>query len=284
MKNIIITILSVLVLGFGCFIVYDKVINKEEKKEDNVVDNVNEKEEENSNSVDEEKDFDLIKAEELLDKFGFNENLGCGRTIYEESYDEKFKQAIVLKKVSDSVKTKKKCSEMYSQEYDSYSYKGEYGACYKDKEATIIPYDEANKIYKGMYGEDIPKKGFNRYYDFYDYNESLNSFVELDCAGGCGGSCAGPAYLKINKIESAKENDDSVIIRVRYQRPTINVTDSGIYTVAILYSQIKLDSTDLESAKKEVETKYLDKLDLYEIVFTKKDGNYIFKSLTKKLN
>ena len=33
MKNVIITILSILVLGLGCFIVYDKVINKEEKKD-----------------------------------------------------------------------------------------------------------------------------------------------------------------------------------------------------------------------------------------------------------
>ena len=40
MKNVVIIILSVLVVGLSCFIVYDKVINKEEKKENNVVDNV----------------------------------------------------------------------------------------------------------------------------------------------------------------------------------------------------------------------------------------------------
>ena len=36
MKNIVITILSVLVVGLSCFIVYDKVINKEENSGDNV--------------------------------------------------------------------------------------------------------------------------------------------------------------------------------------------------------------------------------------------------------
>ena len=39
MKNVIITILSILVLGLGCFIVYDKVINKEDKIEISVENN-----------------------------------------------------------------------------------------------------------------------------------------------------------------------------------------------------------------------------------------------------
>jgi len=37
MKNVIITILSVLVLGLSCFIIYDKVINKEEKEQSDTV-------------------------------------------------------------------------------------------------------------------------------------------------------------------------------------------------------------------------------------------------------
>ena len=287
MKNVVITILSVLVLGFGCFIIYDKVINKEEKKENSVVDNVKGSEGENNNSAIEEKDFDLKKAEELLDKFGFKEDLGCGNNIYASSYDEDFKQAIVLKRVSDSVKTKKNCSEIYSQEYDSYAYKGENGACYKDKEANLIPYDEANKIYRSMYGEDMPKKGFSMSYNFYDYNQSLNSFVELGCLGGCGGSCA--PFILVNKIESAKETADNVIIRVRDSGGGELVTrelPSGAigWYFTISGNEIELDSTDFPSAEKEIENKYLDKLDLYEIVFTKKDGNYIFKSLTKKLS
>ena len=40
----------------------------------------------------------------------------------------------------------------------------------------------------------------------------------------------------------------------------------------------------IKAAEKEIEDKYLDKLDVYEVIFTKKDGNYIFKSLTKKLS
>ena len=39
MKNVVITILCILILGLSGFIVYDKVINKEEKKDSNVTDN-----------------------------------------------------------------------------------------------------------------------------------------------------------------------------------------------------------------------------------------------------
>ena len=38
-KNIVITILAVLVVGLGCFIVYDKVIDKNEKKDNNAIEN-----------------------------------------------------------------------------------------------------------------------------------------------------------------------------------------------------------------------------------------------------
>ena len=41
---------------------------------------------------------------------------------------------------------------------------------------------------------------------------------------------------------------------------------------------------NIKTTREEIEEKYLDKLDVYEVVFAKKDGNYIFKSLTKKLS
>ena len=247
------------------------------------------------------KDFDLKEAEQILDKFGFNTYIGCGSNIYESFYSEPFKGSIVLKKVSDSEKSKKKCSELYTEEskYNSSAYQGEYGVCYKDKEATIIPYDEANKIYTSMYGTDMPKKGFNTsnvsgmYYNFYDYNDSLNSFVQLEC-GGCGGAC-GPS-LTINKIKSAYTIGDNLVIDVYYfytteLRTGVTASLEGGYKEeeykllsTTKNGDIKLESKDLESAKKEIEEKYLDKLDTYEVVFTKKDGNYIFKSLTKKLS
>lgn len=242
------------------------------------------------------KDFDLKEAEQILNKFGFNERIGCGPGIYDHFYDESFKQAVVLRKVSDSVKTNKKCSELYTErrELDG-AYKGQNGYCYEDKGTSLIPYDEANKIYKELYDEDMPKKGFTTYgfyYNFYDYNESLDSFVYLEC-GGCGGAC-GP-NLNINKIKSAYTIDDNLVIEVYYfdggvDNNYIYVNTSKGY-LNLKTSEKKIDPANgveadevIKEAKKEIEEKHLDKLDVYEVVFTKKDGNYIFKSLTKKLS
>ena len=247
------------------------------------------------------KDFDLKEAEQLLDKFGFNENFGCGANIYDRYYSESFKQIVAIKKVSDSVKTNKKCSEIYTEtrEGEIGTYKGQNGVCYEDKGATLIPYEEANKIYKELYGEEIPKKGFNSanlglYYIMYDYNESLNSFVQLEC-GGCGGACSN--QININKVKSAYIVDENLVINVYHYNGGIdsNVKHVYVYTskgyLNLEAAKIVIDNiygsevdSAIAAAKKEIEEKYLDELDVYEVVFTKKDGNYIFKSLTKKLS
>lgn len=243
------------------------------------------------------KDFDLKEAEELLDKFGFNERIGCGPGIYDRFYDESFKQAVALRKASDTLKTKKKCSEIYTEtrEGEPNAYKGQNGVCYEEHGANLISYDEANKIYKELYDEDMPKKGFTTsgfYYNFYDYNESLNSFVQLEC-GGCGGAC-GP-NININKIKSAYTVDDSLFIEVYYFSGGVNNNNVYVSTskgyLNLKASQIKFEIDNgpevdkvIADATKEIEEKYLDKLDVYQVVFTKKDGNYIFKSLTKKLS
>lgn len=297
---IIIIILCVLViLGLIGFICYDKGVFG--KKESSVNNTGNIGASENDVAQEGTKDFDINEADQILDEFGFKTDIRCGSNIYESFYSEPFKDSIVLKKVSDSVKTKKKCSELYTQEskYNPNTYQGEYGVCYKDKEAAIIPYDEANKIYTDMYGTDMPKKGFNTsnvsgmYYNFYDFNETLNSFVELEC-GACGGSCGNA--LTINKIKSAYTIGDNLVIDVYYFYTTklntgVTASSEGGYKEeeykllsTTKNAGIRLESKDLESAKKEIEEKYLDELDVYEVVFTKKDNDYIFKSVSKKVS
>ena len=54
-KNVVIIILAILVLGLGCFIVYDKVINKDLRQGEN-------------NNI-ETKNYDLVKAKELVDQY-----------------------------------------------------------------------------------------------------------------------------------------------------------------------------------------------------------------------
>ena len=49
-------------------------------------------------------------------------------------------------------------------------------------------------------------------------------------------------------------------------------------------SRIELKAKDYESAKQEILTEKLDSLDVYEIVFNKIDGKYVFESFAKKLS
>ena len=294
-KGLLITVIVlVLVIGLLIFKLTKDTVSTDKDKNSTSDNNI-----QVVDKVEGAKDFDLKEAEQILDKFGFNDGTGCGSGIYDKFYDESFKQAVTLQKVPNNVKTTKKCSDLYTKSYegDTSAYKGEYGVCYEDKGTTLIPYDEANKIYKSMYGTDMPKKGFTTkdfgfYYNFYDYNESLNSFVRLDC-GGCGGTC-GPT-ININKIKTAYTLDDDLFIDVYY---LTSIVDSDYIYVStskghlnLKASEKKIDPTNgveadevIKEAKSEIEEKYLDKLDVYEVVFTKKDGNYIFKSLTKKLS
>ena len=301
----------------------NKEQNKLRNKNKNINDSIEIKQPENSNAIQEssEKNTEsknsesvdqavvnekidyskLNKNEKLLYDFGFYENFGCGTNIYDKYYSESFKQVMALKKVSNSVKTEKKCSEIYTEtrEGEPGAYKGQNGVCYEDIGTTLIPYDEANKIYKSMYGENMPKKGFNTlnygfYYNFYDYNESLNSFVRLEC-GGCGGACFN--QVNVNKIKSADTIGDNLVISVYHYHGGVDSNYNYVHIstskdyLALEASQIKFDPSNgpevdkvIKAAEKEIEEKYLDKLDVYEVVFTKKDGNYIFKSLTKKLS
>ena len=241
------------------------------------------------------KDFDLNEAEQLLDKFGFKDVLGCNSTkIYDRFYSENYKKIVALNNafLQENLKESKKCSDIYNS--DNYNeqrggYVGTigYGICYKDKEANIISYEDANKIFKQMYGYDMTKEGIStitKKFDYYDYSAKLDEFVSLEC-GGCGMVCGPEQVINITKLKNAYIKNDELIIDVYYH--IIDILEGNgfkyFYTNKS-HDTVKLESQDLESAKKEVEEKYLDKLDVYEVVFTKKDGNYIFKSVTKKLS
>ncbi len=150
-------------------------------------------------------------------------------------------------------------------------------------------------IYKEMYGTDMNKKGFTTtnmngtFYNFFDYNESQNSYVYLDC-GGCGGSCGN--MMSILKIKSSNEINNKKYIEVygyfgelKQSKKMYNNSESKILILESGdNSRIELKAKDYESAKQEILTEKLDSLDVYEIVFNKIDGKYVFESFFKKLS
>ena len=234
---------------------------------------------------------ELSEDEKLLYYFGFYEKIGCGN-IFSAKYSEEFKMVMALHKVDKSKYNYKKCSELYSEsQLKNDYYNTKYGTCGKNSDAALIPYEEANKIFKEMYGTDIKKTGFNTfsmdplYYNFFDYSESYNSFVFLGC-GACGGACGNT--MSILKINSSNEINNKKYIEVYgYLGELKEVTANGNEILVLEdenHHTIELKSKDYDSAKNEVLTEKLDKLDVYEIVFNKKDGKYIFESFSKKMS
>lgn len=282
---LILCVVIILVLS-GLLIL--KTLNKETSGDNNdEITNIDSNEQET-----EVKDYDIAKAEELLEKFGFNGGLGtCGFGVYNYGYDDEYMKYQALKKVSQDKIQKINCSEIYVQsdlnkDAPGY-YKGENGHCPQNETADVISYDSVNEIYKKMYGTNIEKEGLNgsNVMSFYDYNDSLNSFVKLECVG-CGGACAN-AY-RVEKIKSAKQIGNELIIEVYYSNGIFSYitpeSNELLYVLDTTKFHTRLDVNSIEEFEKEVLNKYLDKLDVYEIVFEKNNNDYVFKKLSMKLS
>ena len=287
----IIVILVLLVLGLGGYIVVDKlVLNKNTKS------GTTEKTKKETDEIEEAKSISTEEAKELLKEFGFEEKITCQQGILNSEYSEEFKALYVITKIKNEYGQDYACSDLFDAAdingpsnpvvgmSDGSVYKGISGVCPVDESTTIVPYDEVNNTYKKLYGTDIPKKSYNgtkvagMYYHFYDYLESKNAFVSLNCTA-CGGSC-GPS-ITIYDIVSATEKDDTLTVAVRYYYSSVQVP----YEPFTLKTS-KIDTVIECSAREECESKlkeqYLDQLDIYNIKFTTKDGNYIFKSVEKQ--
>ena len=290
-KSIIMAIVAIILILVGGIFAYTNSFNKRKIKNDSAIkDEVSIEDDEQKN---ESKDFDIAKAEELLDYFGFNEEFGCASRIYNSTYTDSYKKVQALKKVEKSKSKEIDCSDIYSEELlenrmEYAVYKGKYGVCRKGTKTEVIPYADVNKIYKEMYGTEIEKDGFETtdvaggYYNMYDYDKTLDSFVKLDC-DGCGGAC-GPDNYSISKIKSAKlaENDLTIEVYYLYGHPSYSESGDEKYILKTSKFEKTLEVNNQEEFKKEVLNKYLDKLDVYEVKFEKKENNYIFKSMSKQ--
>ena len=158
------------------------------------------------------------------------------------------------------------------------------------KLAQISKFNQEYESYykKKMYGTDVKKQGVKQNScelasHPYDYNHSLNSFVELS-GSGCGGICSAN-YVLVNKIKSVKSFEDSLLIEVYYFNTSCDY-DSEHKQISCKVQTPKINqlitANDRESVEKEILSKYLDKLDVYEVQFQLKGNDYIFKNVIKK--
>ena len=154
MKNVVITVLCILVMGLGCFIVYDKVINKGQKNETDT----------NSISMN-----DKIIADQLLSVMSIGP---CGG---EYTYDINVGDTIYYDQLPDEVKF-------------SVAYKN----VYADTLAEEISYKRILDSYNNIFGNKnhvLPKTA-NVPYKFATYELSSDVYKLSSNGGGCleGGS------------------------------------------------------------------------------------------------
>ena len=261
----------------------------EDKEQNNNKDTENK--DQNNNEDENKEENEIATAEKLLEYFGFNEDIDCfSEKKYSSSYDEIFKLSQAIRNVEPSKVKTMKCSNIYSDDqFDLMGYyESEYGRCYKEKETTVVTYEDVNEVYKKMYGTDVKKQGVKQNScelasHPYDYNHSLNSFVELS-GSGCGGICSAN-YVLVNKIKSVKSFEDSLLIEVYYFNTSCDY-DSEHKQISCKVQTPKINqlitANDRESVEKEILSKYLDKLDVYEVQFQLKGNDYIFKNVIKK--
>lgn len=282
---ILVIVLTVILLVFGAYFLGTK--NSSNSNNSNIDDNSNHAITDNDDNDDkagqeETKKLTQLEVEQLLEKFGFNYNLGCEQNIFAVDYSEEFKMIFALTQVEESQKVSKKCSEVFTSDKSNDGiYEGQAGGiCIESQGTKVISYDVVNAIYNDLYGTDMPKKSVSglkvnsMFFYFYDYNDVTNQFIILDC-DACGGSC-GAESTTFNKVKDYTENESELIVNVYYGEAKKNISDN------FTFNGHDLDSTNKEDAIKEIESKYINEVDVYEVVFTKQNGNYIFKNMNKK--
>lgn len=234
----------------------------------------------------EEKAFDLDKAELLLEEFGFNRRTGC-KTVLQTEYNDNFKGIVVLEKLLKEKSTLQKCSNLFTEdslvETPEVMYKSTLGVCFKDNSINTITYEDANQIYKKMYGEDMPTlhvnglKNNNMDYILFEYLEDKNIFANLKFYG-VGGSCMSS---HIRSIRSATQKGNIIKINVYDYESGYTEIKDNIFTLTTDKFTTEISCSTFDECKNIIRNKYIHYLDEYEITFELIDNQYIFKSVNK---
>lgn len=235
-----------------------------------------------------EVDFDLKKAELLLEEFGLNRRKGC-KTIVQNEYNDTFKAIVALEKVAKDKILEEKCSNLFSkaalETYPEPLYKGETGVCSRDNFAKTITYSDANEIYKKMFGEDMPAESVNAIlmnsldYTFYDFLPNKDLFVKMEC-NGCGGTCHSK---HIREIKSAKQKGNEVVITFYDYETAGTIVTDGVFNFSTDTLSTNINCIDENECISIIKKDYLEYLDEYQVKFKIINNQYIFDSLNKSI-
>lgn len=269
MKNVIITILAILVLGLGGYLVYDKVVNKETPS-------IN-KNEEKQEEVKEES-YDLVEAKKLVDKYYLNHFFG-GNSF--NGYTDEVKIWLAYNSLSETQQSTVNCAELYegkenvTKDPQGYILENK-RTC--DGEAKTVTYDNMSKAYKSFFGNNVELKKED--ISQFDYNEEKDIFILLGCR--CGGA---DTSIYIYDVKTAKQIGNNLIVEVGYSVIIDNYYNGESHYYSNVDSSViyTLDEVNQEEFEDNFIKKYLDVMDTYKFTFVKENDHYILDTAVKVL-
>lgn len=273
MKNVIITVLAILVLCLGGYLVYDKVIIKDNNK---IVD-------ENNNINNEEK-IEISKSEamDLVSKYI---NGLSGNTILHLGMTEDVMMQSTLNKIEYKDTSNYSCS--YLEQYNNINENtitfedGNGFDFYCDNSLNYFSYDALNKIYKEYYGKDkeMPKRNFSTNNNMYAYVLTKDEKGYIYLVTGFGPSTAD--YYGIKSISSTENN---LKIMVGYASIEYEMGCDDCRCIPDFDENLRFtyDEVRADNFGQKLVDDYGDKMKSVEFVFEKEDNHYILKSVNKQ--
>ena len=157
-KNIIISVIILLLIILGEYLIWDKIVVPSEVR-----------------------DYDLVKAKELVDKF-YTDDYIVSSNIFKDGMTERYKLSMAFNAAKDKQR-EVECSELYKDKETDYEGIVVGNGTYCDGKVKTILYADLEKAYKGLFGND--SKLLKKSVGIIDYVDDENVFAFLSCR--CGG-------------------------------------------------------------------------------------------------
>ena len=276
---IIITfVLLAIIIGGGIFVYTKYIVPSNNKSTSNTATT-------NKEVTDKVKDYDKVKAKELIDTYYYKYAAQPEQNLFTADMTEDVKKNIVLNNLKNEFK-EIECSQIAGFETSSD------GQCVKINnssiftEGRIIDYNSLNNKYKYLFGKanEASKEIFSdlTYFVSWEYMENKNVFLQTIGVGGL------EVYSNYSNyfVKKAEIIGDNLTIHVAYIYMSVDdLTDEEDPVLKKEIAGEKVTYKERETKKdtfdKEIQDKYLDKLDTYEFTFKYEDDHYIFVDMKK---
>lgn len=252
-KNVVITILAIMVVGLGGYLAYDKVMQNKGDIKNNI----------------QEEEFDLDEARRLVDIYaGILKYREIDQTYnYENNqYEESYKAMLAYDNVSSS-----KIS--YVNDYICKQLTNDDNFCEFGRPLNSVKYEDINTSYRYLFGKQssLEKKDYARNkLPGLLYIEKEDLYIEYTVW-----KTSGITYFWGSKVESAKVSGNELKINVLYS----SLLPFRIDKTKSPYTETEYGITAEEIQKfVDAEYQYFDK---YEFTFVQDVGHYVLKDIIK---